>query len=136
RSAKARNRGRSGTQRCGHGYGGLVIWTVAKRGVRGLCEGRYWGCVGARRGNSAVKRGEKAAAVVVERGDRACVGVAGGWPRGKGGGVGVRQWERDHDVSMRLGGGGGAGHEVGCIPGVKVSMIIIRPPQRGQGQGN
>src|SRR5215475_2460553 len=73
RSAKARNRGRSGTQRGGHGYGGLVIWRVAKRGVRGLCEGRYWGCVGARRGNSAVKRGEKAAAVLVERGDRACV---------------------------------------------------------------
>jgi hypothetical protein len=63
RSAKARNRGRSGAQRCGHDYGELVVSTVAKRGVRRLCEGRYAVGVSARRGNSAVKRGEIAAAV-------------------------------------------------------------------------
>jgi hypothetical protein len=43
-------------------------------------------------------------------------------------------WQRDHDVSILI--GVGAGHEVGCMPAAKISMMIMRPPQRGQGQGN
>ena len=38
------------------------------------------------------------------------------------------------EVSILI--GVGAGHEVGCMPAAKVSMMIMRPPQRGQGHGN
>src|SRR4029453_15220690 len=31
--------------------------------------------------------------------------------------------------------GVGAGDEVGCMPAGKVSMMIIRPPKRGEGRG-
>jgi hypothetical protein len=40
-------------------------------------------------------------------------------------------WLRDHDVSILI--GVGAGYEVGCMPAAKVSMMIMRLPQRGQG---
>src|SRR5215471_6207734 len=40
----------------------------------------------------------------------------------------------NHDVSILI--GVGADHEVGCMPAAKVSMMIMRPPQRGQGHGN
>jgi hypothetical protein len=39
----------------------------------------------------------------------------------------------DHDVSTLI---VSPGHEVGCMPAVKVSMMIMRPPQRGQGHAN
>ena len=65
---------------------------MAKRGVRRLGEERYSVGVSARRGDSAGKRGEKAAAVEVERGDRACGTVAGGRPAGKVEGFARGSW--------------------------------------------
>jgi len=40
-------------------------------------------------------------------------------------------WQRDHDVSILI--GVAAGYEVGWMPAAKVSMMIMRLPQRGQG---
>jgi hypothetical protein len=42
------------------------------------------------------------------------------------------QCEQRHDVSMLI----GVGRYFGSHPGAKTSMTIMRPPQRGQGQGN
>jgi hypothetical protein len=49
-------------------------------------------------------------------------------------GVARGDWQSDHDVSILI--GVGAGQEVGWVPSAKISMISMRPPQRGQGQGN
>src|SRR5262249_39498006 len=49
-------------------------------------------------------------------------------------GVARGDWQSDHDVSILI--GVGAGQEVGWVPSAKVSMMSMRPPQRGQGQGN
>jgi hypothetical protein len=38
--------------------------------------------------------------------------------------------QRNHQVSIPI------GHKVGCVPAAKVSMMIMRPPQRGQAHGN
>jgi hypothetical protein len=78
RSAKARNRGRSGTRRRRNDYGDLSVSTVAKSEGSGLFEGRYGCDVRARRANSALKKGEKAVAARVETGDRVRGAVAGG----------------------------------------------------------
>src|SRR5215831_11526596 len=52
----------------------------------------------------------------------------------QGDGVARGDWQSDHDVSILI--GVGAGQEVGWVPSAKVSMMSMRPPQRGQGQGN
>ena len=41
-----------------------------------------------------------------------------------------------HDVSILIGVGAGVGRYLGSQPGAKTSMTIMRPPQRGQGQGS
>ena len=74
KSAKARNRGRECTRRCGHAYGDLIASTVTQEEVRG----RYGCDVGGQAGRISVKKGGKATAVVVERRDRLCGLVAGG----------------------------------------------------------
>jgi len=43
-----------------------------------------------------------------------------------------QQWQR-HDVSILIVCGAEEGRCLGCCPGKKVSMMIMRPPQQGQG---
>ena len=75
RSAKARNRGRWGTERCSSGYGDLVSATVAAVEGKISCEGRSGVGASVEWGWGAGMKGEKAAAALREGGDR--VGGAG-----------------------------------------------------------
>jgi len=43
------------------------------------------------------------------------------------------RWCRHHEVSILIAGGTGVGRCFGCCPRKKVSMMIMRPPQQGQG---
>ena len=62
--------------------------------------------------------------------------MAVGGQRCEGMALGCRQRKGDHEVSKRASGCATAGWLRGWQPGSKVSMIIIRPPQRGQEHGN
>jgi hypothetical protein len=43
------------------------------------------------------------------------------------------RWGRHHEVSILIACGTGEGRCFGCCPRKKVSMMIMRPPQQGQG---
>ena len=64
-------------------------------------------------------------------GNKASGIAAGRWPRCTRGGFAGSNRNSGHDVSIRI----GVGRYVGSQPRAKTSMTIIRPPQRGQGQG-
>src|SRR6266478_3773152 len=58
--------------------------------------------------------------------------AAGVGPAHRNGEIATLKGGLAHDVSILL----GIGRHLGSQPGAKVSITIMRPPQRGQGQGS
>ena len=48
----------------------------------------------------------------------------------------VGRRRRGHEVSILIASGAGVGRWLGSQPRVKLSMMIIRPPQQGHGRGS
>jgi hypothetical protein len=68
-----------------------------------------------------------------EAGRWRCWSVAGAWaPGGISNRVGRLGW-RDHEVSILIAAMGAVGRYCGEQPRAKISMMIMRPPQQGQG---
>jgi hypothetical protein len=58
--------------------------------------------------------------------------AAGAEPAERSAKIGTLREGLGHDVSKLF----GVGHDLGSQPRAKTSMTIMRPPQRGQGQGS
>ena len=141
RSAKARNRGGWCWRWCRGRYGDLAagqacgdwieavaavglamdigFWLRANGGIAQFAIG--WRCGGPRKQADRCEPRPLPAASQREQASVAAVGDRRRWP---------------HEVSILIVGGLDVGRCLGSQPRAKVSMMIMRPPQQGQGRGS